>query len=70
MGGAVRRARVFISGMFRGLESPADLYVVNSYSYPHKSELQAMRGDWVRVGDQMQSAVTKLNGETIARTPR
>ena len=70
MGRAVRKARVFIRGVLRGLESPGDTFVVNTYSYPHKSEQEAMRSDWVRVGGEIQTALTKANGEASSRSSR
>ncbi len=62
----IRKAKALIEGVFRGLEAPADTFKVNRYAYPHESEQSAMRGDWVRVGDQLRDAMTRTDAETAA----
>ena len=70
MGKTVRKARAFFGGMLRGIESPAEAFVINVYTYPHVSEQAAMRSDWIRVGGEMQKALTKLDGQTSPRSAR
>lgn len=62
----VRKAKALIKGVLRGLEAPADTFNVNHYAYPHESEQSAMRGDWVRVGDQLRDAMTRTDVKTAA----
>ena len=63
MGKAVKS---FFYGVFRGVESPADTFVVNIYSYPHQSEQDAMRKDWYRVGNQLREAMKKTDVKAAA----
>lgn len=55
----VNRAKAFLFGVIRGLESPADTYRVNRYAYPHRSEQEALRGDWLRVGGDMRKTIKR-----------
>ena len=61
----VRIVKSLINGVFRGLEAPADTFQVNHYTYPHASERDALRGDWKRVGDQIQRSMNR-HGKTTA----
>lgn len=62
----IRKTKALIYGVFRGLESPADTFQVNRYAYPHKSEQEAMRGDWRRVGDGLKDAMARADVKTAA----
>jgi hypothetical protein len=62
----VKKAKALINGVFRGIESPADTFQVNRYSYPHSSEQEAMRGDWVRVGDELRRVIKRTDGKAAA----
>lgn len=62
----VRKAKALIDGVFRGLESPADTFQANHYAYPHKSEQDAMRDDWRRVGDQLRDAMSRADVKAAA----
>lgn len=55
-----KRAKAFWYGVFRGVASPAETFTVNVYTYPHNSAEEAMRGDWVRVGDEIRGAMKRL----------
>jgi len=70
MGRVVRRARVraraFFRGVMRGVASPADTFIVNTYSYPHESEQEAMRQDWYRVGEDFREAMKKSDVQAAA----
>ena len=65
MGKAVRTAKAFIQGVVRGVGAPADTFIVNVYAYPHESELEAMRGDWKRVGASLSSSMKRIDAERI-----
>lgn len=58
--------KAFLYGVLRGVESPADTFVVNTYSYPHQSEQEAMRKDWYRVGNQLREAMKKTDVKAAA----
>lgn len=62
----VRKAKALITGVFRGIESPADTFTVNHYAYPHESMQEAMRSDWKRVGDEMRGAIARGNVKTAS----
>jgi hypothetical protein len=62
----IHKTKALIGGVFRGLESPADTFTVNVYAYPHKSEQEAMRRDWERVGDQLRDAMTRRDVKAAA----
>lgn len=62
----ILKAKALIQGVFRGIESPADTFCANDYSYPHKSEREAMRGDWRRVGNELQRAIKRSDGKAAA----
>ena len=62
----VRKVKALINGVFRGMEAPADTFSVNHYSYPHRSEQDAMRGDWKRVGDQLRDSMDRADVKTAA----
>lgn len=66
MGKAVRKAAAFFHGVFRGMDSAADLFIVNEYRYPHESERDAMRQDWYRVGDQIKKSMKSSDVKTAA----
>lgn len=55
------RFKALIDGVFRGFNAPADMLIVNSYAYPHRSELEAMRGDWNRVGSGILDAMKRVD---------
>lgn len=61
MGKALRKATAFIHGVFRGIGSPADTFTVNVYAYPHESELEAMRTDWIRVGNMLKDSMKRAD---------
>lgn len=63
MGKAVRKAGAFIHGVFRGVASPADTFTVNTYAYPHESEQEAMRQDWIRVGNMLKDSMKRIDVE-------
>jgi hypothetical protein len=62
----LRKAKALIDSIFRGIEVPADTFSFTTYAYPHKSERDAMRGDWRRVGDDLRDAIKRTEGETAA----
>ena len=55
------KLKALINGVFRGLEAPADAFIANVYVYPHLSELDAMRGDWRRVGRGISDAMSRAD---------
>ena len=61
-----RKAKALIKGVLRGIESVADTFQVNRYSYPHASELEAIHGDWQRVGDDMRLVIKRTNAKAAA----
>ena len=61
-----RKAKALINGVFRGIGSVADTFQVNRYSYPHASELEAIHGDWHRVGDDMRLVMKRSNVKAAA----
>ena len=48
------------------LSLPAKVYGVNGYRYPHKSEQDAMRGDWEKIGGDFRVSIEKAERETAA----
>jgi len=62
----VLKAKALITGVFRGVESPADTFQVNRYAYPHVSEQEAMRGDWKRVGKELRDAMARADVKAAA----
>jgi hypothetical protein len=46
------------------LSLPAKVYRVNRYRYPHKSEQDAMRGDWEKIGGDFRVSIAKAERET------
>ena len=62
----ILKTKALINGVFRGLESPADTFSDHRYAYPHQSEQEAMRSDWVRVGDEIKDAVTRTDVKAAA----
>lgn len=55
------KLKALINGVFRGLDAPRDVFVVNSYEYRHSSELEAMRSDWRRVGHDIKDAMKRAD---------
>jgi hypothetical protein len=55
------RLKALINGVFRGMESPADAFIVNTYTYSHASEMDAMRADWQRVGHGIKDAMKRAD---------
>jgi hypothetical protein len=55
----VTNARCFFRGVIVGGGAPVGAFSANRYSYPHASELEAMRGDWCKVGGDMKVALEK-----------
>ena len=53
--------KALIDGVFRGFETPIDIFVVNHYEYPHPSERDALRGDWYRVGRTLKDAMKRAD---------
>lgn len=53
----------FWSAFFFGMAAPTTIYQINTYSYPHDSELDAMRNDWVKVGADLNKAIDLGNVE-------
>lgn len=62
-----KRVRAFLEGVVRGVGAPADTFTVNTYSYPHASEQDAMRGDWVRVGNGLKDSMKRLENQGDAK---
>jgi hypothetical protein len=60
------RFKALINGVFRGFESCADTFTVNFYAYPHRSELDAMREDWFRVGRGITDAMKRADVEAAS----
>lgn len=52
--------KAFFHGVVRGVGAPSDTFIVNTYSYPHASEEEAMRSDWVRVGEGLKGSMKRL----------
>lgn len=67
MGKAVKKAaQAFIHGVFRGVASPGDTFIVNVYQYPYESEQEAMRQDWERVGKTLRDSVKQYDARHSA----
>lgn len=66
MGKAVRKAKAFFDGALRGVEAPADTFIVNEYAYPHESPQEAMRQDWERVGDELRKSIKQADVKAAA----
>lgn len=48
------------------MAAPTTIHQINTYSYPHESELDAMRNDWVKVGADINKAIDQGNVEARA----
>jgi hypothetical protein len=62
----IRKTKALIDGVFRGLEAPADTFIAHDYAYPHRSEGDAMRSDWRRVGEEIHDAMIRTDVEAAA----
>ena len=62
----VTRHSAFWSAFFLGMASPLVVGQVNRYPYPYESELDAMRGDWIRVGGDLTRAIEAGNVKEVA----
>ncbi len=57
------RLSTFWSAFFRGMAAPVTMYERRDYRYPHKSEADAIAGDWERVGGYMQRAIDRASSK-------
>ena len=56
-----------LARIIKGMSSPADVFQIKKYRYPHLSEREALRGDWGRVGGDFKVVIERENGKTSAR---
>lgn len=56
-----------LSSIVKGMAAPAQVYKVNVYSYPHKSDLDAMRKDWELVGNAFRAVIRREYGKAAAK---
>lgn len=45
--------------MVKGAAAPSEVYTLQRRSYPHKTDTEAMRSDWVRVGEGIKRVIQK-----------
>jgi hypothetical protein len=45
--------------MVKGAAAPSEVYTLRRRSYPHKTDTEAMRSDWVRVGEGIKRVIQK-----------
>ncbi len=62
-----QKYKELIAAVLKGMAAPGDVYHVNQYRYPHGSELDALRGDWERVGNDFKSVIERENGKAASR---
>lgn len=63
----VKKIQASLAQIIKGMSSPAQIYQINHYRYPHNSERDAMRGDWERVGGDFMVVIERENGKAAAR---
>ncbi len=56
----------FWAALGLGMSSTSCVWIVNGYSYPHASEQEAMRSDWITVGTTIGSAMEKGDVKAIS----
>jgi len=61
-----KKIRTSLAQITKGMSSPAQVYQINHYRYPHNSERDAMRGDWERVGGDFKVVIERENGKATA----
>jgi hypothetical protein len=59
-----KKIRTSLDQITKGMSSPAEVYQIKQYRYPHNSERDAMRSDWERVGGDFKVAIDRENGKT------
>lgn len=55
-----------LANILKGMATPADVYRVNRYRYPHNAELNALRGDWERVGNDFKTVIDREHGKAAS----
>jgi len=66
----MRKIKIFktsLSSIVQGMAASALVYKVNAYRYPHKSDIDAMRKDWERVGDAFKVVIRREHGKVAAK---
>jgi uncharacterized membrane protein len=53
----------FINGLFRGLSSPAEVYLPLHYPENTHTALEQMRSDWERIGGDFKTVISREYGE-------
>lgn len=61
-----KKIRASLAQITKGMSSPAEVYQIKQYRYPHNSERDAMRGDWERVGGDFKVVIGRENGKAPA----
>ncbi len=64
----LRIRNAFVTGFYRGLAAPSEIYRAPVIRMPYESDGDAMRSDWNRVGDSLRAAVTRAHGEAPRKT--
>lgn len=57
---------ISLSSIVKGMSAPAQVYTVNTYRYPHKSERDALRSDWERVGGDFLTVIKREHGKVAS----
>ena len=61
----------FVHGFFRGLAAPVELFRSPVAPYRTRTtDLQSMRSDWVRIGEDFRSVVTREHVKAAASRSR
>ncbi len=53
------RIAVFLSAVVSGLSVPGHVFSAPEFKRPSGSDMDRMRGDWIRVGDTMRSVIDR-----------
>jgi hypothetical protein len=61
---ATSERRSFVNGLMRGIGSAGEVEQPPIVLSRRRNSLEAMRSDWVRVGRDLDTAISRVNGET------
>jgi hypothetical protein len=56
----------FVHGLFRGLSSPAEVYLPLHYPEHQRAALEQMRSDWERIGGDFKTVISREYGESTS----
>lgn len=66
MAKTIHNAGQFLRHVIEGAGTPISTFHAHKYTYPHSSELEALRHDWTRVGDDMKKVIKKADVKAAA----